>query len=347
MIVSWTIKGTEKVSSEARMLLLLMYLEADSNNLYKMPILHMVQKYKAPERLIRRSIRLLIEVKAIHVITEKVVNGKRGRPVTAYQLTGIDFDDLDSQFIQLPKYAKRRVNHLWYGELIAKELTLSNRLMLFCLLSKAKVSGVVDSISLADLCSFMGCSERKAQAMISKLRKHGYIKGYVAGLNHSILKKQKSLIFIELKKVDVALLDCEQIVNFHELRSFTPNNPVYNLSVLAVFKLLASISCKKEFAEHMDFFVENTIVELMNSERRVCVDIEWYEELIHESFMWEELNLTHGTTNKLIEYLIYRALEFARTISTLEITDGKSFAIGVNRKNQRCLLKFDSSFLSE
>ncbi|EJL6784642.1 hypothetical protein NMR91_003540 [Vibrio alginolyticus] len=335
MIVNWTFQENDKLNAEARMLLLLMYLDAESDNFYRKPVLYMARKYQASERLIRRCLRLLIEAKVILLIPEKEVPRKRGRPVTRYQLTGIDFDELSSQFEQRPIYMRRWMNHLWYSNQHAKELTLSNRLMLTHLLSEATESGIVDSISLRDLCRFMGCTERKAQAMLSKLRRLGYIRGYIKGLSHSVLKKRKSIIFLNL-----SMYDQKSYYSFiAHLKSSGALNPVYNLTIPLLFQKVADVKCNKEFAEHIDYFIESEIIKFINVEGKVCTDIEWYERVIREHFAWATLKLEKEKVNKLIEFLAYRALDLARTIKALDVVDGKQFAIGINEKNQRLLLK--------
>ncbi len=61
MIVNWTFQENDKLNAEARMLLLLMYLDADSDNFYRKPVLYILKipslraSYKALPTLIDRG----------------------------------------------------------------------------------------------------------------------------------------------------------------------------------------------------------------------------------------------------------------------------------------------------
>lgn len=313
-----------QLSPESKMLLLLMYQNADNHKKYSKPLLDMVKQYGVSKTQILKGLAQLKELRIVEPITDTTELKKPGRPISSYQINLGCFDSrAQTVEVDLASFIVDRIQKLYLIK--SRKLTLANRLLLILLISKANEAGTVDSVSSRELSHWMGCTENRIQSIVRKLRQSNLISHYIPGICHKLIGKHKAVYFLNMEMLggyqvkintilDVSSKDTlASLINFNAQHAVDRSSGFSGRSLEGfAYYLVSQRQLTTSIMFQIDYRLEKHFISLINQGETRFTQSNFYRKAIDELF--DKMDAEHCYIQQLLNYMSSRAKQISESI---------------------------------
>ena len=319
-IIYSRIKG---LSAESKMLLIFMCRDMSSTQNYNKRLVDMVESYGFSRTQVVKSKKQLLDLGVIVPNVKTDDKRLRGRPVSSYQIEQQVLGSLiEKSSMELSSLALSRIRQLIRSESI---LTPGYRMLVTILVGVSNRLGVIDDVGAAELAHWMGCTEKRIQSMVKKLRQMEVIKHYIPGVCHRYLGKCKTVYFLDLQKLrikrprgtKILLPEGESIASLVDIDGeYNRNNKLKSdgrsLGGFAYYVVLEQ-QLTHSLLRQIDYKLEMLVLGLVNCKkisRGTCK--EDCRNAIPATF--ERLDITHEYQRQLLEFMVKRAISICHFV---------------------------------
>ncbi|OMO34616.1 hypothetical protein BH582_00520 [Vibrio sp. 10N.222.47.A9] len=319
-IVYSRIKG---LSAESKMLLIFMCRDMSPTQNYSKRLIDMVEDYGFSRTQIVKSKKQLLNLGVIVPNVKTDDKRSRGRQVSSYQIEQQVLDSLiEKSSVELSSLALSRIRKLIRSKSI---LAPGCRMLATILVGVSNGVGTVDNVGVVEIAHWMGCTEKRVQSMVKKLKQMETIKHYIPGVCHHYLGKCKAVYFLDLQTLGikrpqgteilfseggsiVSLVDVDR--EYH--RNNKPKSDRRTLGRFAYYVVLEQ-QLTHSLLRQIDYKLEVLVLGLINCKKiskETC--IEDYRNAITTVF--ERLDITNEYQRQLLEFMVKRAIRICHFV---------------------------------
>ncbi|MBO0244968.1 MULTISPECIES: helix-turn-helix domain-containing protein [unclassified Vibrio] len=345
-----------KLDAESKMLLILMFKDAENHKKYNKPLLDMVRDYGVSKPQILKSLFQLKELGIIEHASTSTEPRKPGRPVSSYKIN-LELFPLWNKTLKwnFEPFVEARLQSLCLTN--SRRVKLANRLLLILLASKADQAGTVDSVSFSELSYWMGCTMNRIQSIVKKLRQEGLLSYYIPGISHQLIGKHRAVYFLDLRSLGktqikiVLRMDLPRTNTIVSLMDFSGRGYDFQNKVLRggslegfVYYWLNKQQVTSNMTLQIDYLVEKHFVGLLNKGKlSISSTIEFYRRYIALGFTNVKVNDKYKA--EMIELLSHRAKKICDEIFYMQSVRPElkrcHLSLRYNSSNDKALLFTD------